>query len=91
MAEEKKIRQKDGEQDQKKEGSTSMVAPHPLAESSFADLAKKNKIGPLAAGVKRTTGWDDKTEVTEKDFTKALNALKSKPLGGGRRKQANRL
>jgi len=76
MAEEKK--------EKKREGGASMIAPHPLAEQSFAGLAKKNKLGPFAAGLKRAKGWEDNTMLTEREFNKSLGELKSKPLGGKR-------
>lgn len=86
MAEEKKTRQTDGGQGKKREAGASMIAPHPLAEQSFADLAKKNNIGPFAAGLKRAKGWEDNTMLTEREFNKSLGELKSKPLGARHRR-----
>ncbi len=51
----------------------------------IAALAEEKSVSaPLMAALHRMTGWEDGKQVTESEFTTALDRLHKRPLGGGR-------
>ncbi len=77
--------------EKKKEGGTSMIAPHPMSKKKkeelrpVEDLARDAGLPPWeAAGLMRAASWAGGKEVDQKTFDSALAAFRKRPQGGGR-------